>query len=131
MRKMVFGRQFSRGKKGRTALLRSLVRALVLSGKITTTKARAKAIQGQVDKYVSHAKKGNLALRRKVLAEMGNSRETVDVLFGKIAPAFKERKSGFTRIIPLPPRKGDQAQMARLEWVEKKDENVSTKTKRD
>jgi len=131
MRKMVFGRKFSRGKKGRIALLRSLVRALVLNEKITTTKARAKAIQGQVDKYLSHAKKGSLALRRKVLAETGNDRETVDVLFGKIALAFKDRKSGFTRIIPLPPRKGDHAQMARLEWVEKKDENVSTKTKRD
>lgn len=121
MRKMVFGRKFSRGKKGRIALLRSLIKALVLNGKITTTKARAKAIQGQIDKYVSHAKKGSLALRRKVLAETGNDRKTVDALFGKIAPAFKERKSGFTRIIPLPSRKGDYAQMARLEWVEKKD----------
>lgn len=121
MRKMVFGRQFSRGKKGRIALLRSLVRALVLNGKITTTKAKAKAIQGQIDKYLSHAKKGSLGLRRKVLAETGNDRKTVDALFNKIAPAFGERKSGFTRIVALPPRKGDNAQMARLEWVEKKD----------
>lgn len=118
MRKMVFGRKLSRGRKGRTALFRSLVRALVLSGKITTTKARAKAIQGQIDKYVTHAKKGGVALRRKVLAEMGNDRETVDKLFGKIAPTFTGRKSGFTRITLLPRRKGDNAEMARLEWTE-------------
>lgn len=119
MRKMVFGRKLSRGRKGRTALFRSLVRALVLSGKITTTKARAKAIQGQIDKYVTHAKKGGVALRRKVLAEMGNDRETVDKLFGKIAPTFTGRKSGFTRITLLPRRKGDNAEMAILEWVDK------------
>lgn len=118
MRKMVFGRKLSRGRKGRTALFRSLVRALVLSGKIVTTKARARAIQGQIDKYVTHAKKGGVALRRKVLAEMGNDRETVDKLFGKIAPTFTGRKSGFTRITLLPRRKGDNAEMARLEWTE-------------
>lgn len=119
MRKMVFGRKLSRGRKGRTALFRSLVRALVLSGKIVTTKARAKAISGQIDKYVSRAQKGGVALRRKVLAEMGNDRETVDKLFGKIAPTFTGRKSGFTRITLLPRRKGDNAEMAILEWVDK------------
>ncbi len=118
MKKKVFGRKFSRGTSGRIALFRSLVRALVLSGKITTTKARAKAVQGQIDKYVSHAKKGGVSLRRKVLAEMGNDRETVDKLFGKIAPVFLKRESGFTKITLLPGRKGDNAEMAMLEWVE-------------
>lgn len=118
MIKKVFGRKFSRGRKGRTALLRSLVRALVLSGKIVTTKARAKAVQGQIDKYVSRAIKGGVNLRRKVLAEMGNDRETVDKLFGKIASAFPGRKSGFTKTTLLARRKGDNAEMARLEWVE-------------
>lgn len=113
------------------------------SGKITTTKARVKAIQGQVDKYVSRAKKatpaggqGGVAIRRKILAEMGNDRETVDALFTKVAKTMAQRKSGFTKTTLLPRRKGDNAEMARLEWVEekkeeKKNENVSTKTKRD
>lgn len=118
MIKKVFGRKFSRGRKGRTALFRSLVRALVLSGKIVTTKERAKAVQGQIDKYTSHAKKGGVALRRKVLAEMGNDRETVDKLFREVVSVFSERKSGFTKITLLPRRKGDNAEMARLEWVE-------------
>lgn len=142
MKKRIFGRKFSRGKKGRTALLRSLIRALVASGKITTTKARAKAIQGQVDKYLARAKKGGLAWRRKILAEMGNDRQTVAALFEKAASLFAKRKSGFTRITHLARRKGDNAEMVRLEWVEtiidkqkrviKNDvKNISTKVKRN
>lgn len=119
MKKKVFGRKFSRGTSGRIALFRALVRALVLNGKITTTKARAKAVQGQIDKYVSHAKKGGVSLRRKVLAEMGNDRETVDRLFGKIAPVFAKRESGFSKITLLKRRKGDNAEMVMLEWVDK------------
>lgn len=133
MRKKVFGRKFSRGRSGRTALFRSLVRALVLSGKIVTTKARAKAVSGQIDKYVSHAQKGGISLRRKVLAEMGNDRETVDRLFGKVAPIFKERKSGFTKTTLLSRRKGDNAEMAIIEWVDKvqEEEKVDKKVKKE
>ena len=133
MRKMVFGRKFSRGKKGRTALFRSLVRAFVLSGKIVTTKARAKAISGQIDKYVSQAQKGGVSLRRKVLAEMGNDRETINKLFGKIAQTLTGRKSGFTKITLLSRRKGDNAEMAILEWVDKvqEEEKVDKKVKKE
>jgi len=74
MRKMVFGKKLSRGKKGREALLRSLVRAVVVSGKVVTTKAKAKAIVGQIDKIVTLAKKGTLDSRRRVLAYLGNDR---------------------------------------------------------
>lgn len=118
MRKMVFGRKFSRGKKGREALLRSLVRSIVISNKIVTTKAKAKGIQAQLDKLVTLAKKGTLAGRRQILAYVGNDKKTTDTLVNKIVPSFGERKSGFTRIINLPARVGDGAQMARLEWVE-------------
>jgi len=104
---------------GRKALFRSLVRALVLNGKITTTKVRAKAVQGQIDKYASRARKGGVSLRRKVLAEMGNDRETVNKLFGDVASAFTERESGFTKTTLLARRKGDNAEMAMLEWVDK------------
>lgn len=119
MKKMVFGRKFSRGRSGRTALFRSLIRALILNGKIVTTKARAKAVTGQIDKYVSQAQKGGVSLRRKVLAEMGNDREAVDKLFGNVAPTFGGRKSGFTKTTLLSRRKGDNAEMAMLEWVDK------------
>ncbi len=118
MRKMVFGRKFSRGKKGREALLRSLVRSIVVSNKIVTTKAKAKGIQAQLDKLVTLAKKGTLASRRQILAYVGNDKKTTDTLVNKIVPSFGDRKSGFTRITNLPSRLGDGAQMARLEWVE-------------
>jgi large subunit ribosomal protein L17 len=136
MKKRIFGRKFSRAKKGRLALLRSLTRSLVLSGKTTTTKARAKAVSGQIDKYFSRAKKGGVALRRKILAEMGNDRQTVDALFARIAKVGITRKSGFTKITLLPWRRGDAAEMARLEWTDeivvsdKKNEDISTKAKR-
>jgi len=119
MRKMVFGRQLSRGRKSRTALFRSLIRALAISGKIVTTRAKAKAIIPQIDKLITAAKKNSISSRRKALSKLGNDRKTVDLLFLKIAPAFKERTSGFTRIILLPRRTGDMAEMVRLEWVEK------------
>ena len=133
MRKMVFGKKLSRGKKGREALLRSLVRAIGISGKIVTTKAKAKAIIGQVDKIVTLAKKGTLDSRRRVLAFLGNDRDTAERLVNTLAPSFSQRNSGYTRIILLPSRKGDNAQMARLEWVDEiktKNENIPTKSKR-
>jgi large subunit ribosomal protein L17 len=119
MRKMVFGRKFSRGRKGRIALFRSLIRAMILNGKIVTTIAKAKAIKKDLDKYITKAKKNTIAARRKVLAEMGNDREAVDALFMKVAPAFNQRNSGFSRITLLPKRKGDASKMVRLEWSDK------------
>ena len=133
MRKMVFGKKLSRGKKGREALLRSLVRAVVVSGKIVTTKAKAKAIVGQIDKIVTLAKKGTLDSRRRVLAYLGNDRKTSQRLVNVLGPSFLGRNSGYTRIVLLPSRKGDNAKMARLEWVDEvitKNENIPTKSKR-
>jgi large subunit ribosomal protein L17 len=115
---MVFGRKFSRGKKGREALLRSLVRSIVTSNKIVTTHAKAKGIQAQLDKLVTLAKKGTLSARRQILAYVGNDKKTTDTLVNKIVPSFGDRTSGFTRITRLPVRLGDGAEMARLEWVE-------------
>jgi large subunit ribosomal protein L17 len=119
MRKKVFGRQLSRNRKSRTALLRSLIKALIVNGKITTTKAKAKFIQAQADKIVTLASKNNLSVRRSVLAFLGNDRKVTDFLFFKLVPVFKDRKSGFTRLILLPRRKGDNAEMATIEWIDK------------
>lgn len=116
MRKMVFGRHLSRSRKGRIALFRSLIRALTISGKIVTTRAKAKAIIPQIDKIITLAKKNSLSARRRVLASLGNDRDTTDLIFLKVVPAFSNRTSGFTRIVLLPARSGDSAQMARLEW---------------
>ncbi len=135
MRKMVFGKKLSRGKKGREALLRSLVRAIIVSGKVVTTKAKAKATIGQIDKLITLAKKQTLDSRRRVLAFLGNDRKTTEGLVNTLTPSFSSRNSGYTRIVLLPSRKGDNAQMARLEWVdeikeEKKEEKVTKTTKK-
>lgn len=125
MNKKVFGRKLSRSRPAREALFASLVRSMILSGKIVTTKAKAKAVQNELDKAVSHAIKGTLAGRRKVLAFLDNSKKETDILFQKTAKLFGDKKSGFTRIITLPSRKGDNAQMAKIEWTY---ENLPTKT---
>lgn len=119
MKKMVFGRKLSRGRKAREALFKSLMEALVLRGSITTTKAKAKAIQGDVDKLITLSKKDSVSARRKAAAMLGNNRALALILFEKISKAFATRTSGFTRMILLPRRKGDNAEIARLEWSQK------------
>ena len=104
--------------------MRSLLRALIVYGKIKTTKTKAKFIQGQADKLVTLAKKGTVAARRKVLGFLGNDRKTTDYLFQKLLPVFKNRQSGYTRLTLLPRRRGDNAEMVRLEWVDKIVEEV-------
>lgn len=119
MRKKVFGKKLSRDYGSRRALARSLIRALILHGTIKTTKAKAKAIQPEVEKMVTLAKKGGIPQRRQVYAMLGGDRKITDGLFGKVAPAFINRLSGYTRIVNLPQRQGDAAKMARLEWSQK------------
>jgi large subunit ribosomal protein L17 len=119
MLKRIFGKKLSRNTGSRKALFRSQIVALVEKGSIVTTKAKAKAIQGDVDKIMTMVRKESIAGRRKILAKLGNDRETVDLLFKNYLGFTKKRPSGFTRIINLGPRKGDMAEMARIEWVDK------------
>lgn len=132
MNKRVFGSKLSRERSSRELLFVSLVENLVNSGKINTTKAKAKAIIGLVDKLVVLAKKNTLASKRQILKRLKGNKEIATKLWTEIATTFSNRPSGFTRIIPISSRKGDLAKMVRLEWVEaiKKDvKNVPTKTK--
>lgn len=127
MRKRVFGRQLSRERDSRRALFRSLVKSLVENGSINTTRAKAKAVQPFVDKLVNLGKKDTVDTRRKIYAKLGNDRKTADAIAAKVASGFKKRKSGFTRIINLPQRRGDLAKMVRLEWVKDIEEKKSKK----
>ncbi|KKU12325.1 MAG: 50S ribosomal protein L17 [Candidatus Woesebacteria bacterium GW2011_GWA1_45_8] len=117
MKARVFGRHFSRGGGARKALFRSLISAFILNGKIETTKARAKAIQGQVDKLVATAKKDTIAGRRILSAFFAGDRKVVFELTDVIVPSLKSFSGGVTRAVPLPPRKGDAAKMVRLQWA--------------
>ncbi len=115
----MFGRQLGRSRPAREALFASLVRAMVLSGKIVTTRAKAKAIQGDMERLVSLAKRDELSSQRKIMAYLDNSKDAFSALIYKVAPIFSARTSGFTRLVSLPSRRGDNARMVRIEWTEK------------
>lgn len=117
MKKKVFGRKLSRERSSRELLFVSLVENLVLNNKIVTTKAKAKSIQGMIDGLVVLAKKQTLASKRNILKKLKGKKEISTILWRDVANAFQDRVSGFTRIISLPQRKGDMAEMVRLEWV--------------
>lgn len=128
MKKFVFGRKLSRDYSSRQALFRSLIQALVLHGSIKTTKAKVKAIQGEVDSLVHQAQDTSVASHRKIYAILGNNREITDKLF-MVASKFSDIQSGFTRMINVGTRRGDLANMARLEWVKQIEETKKeTKT---
>lgn len=118
MNKRVFGKKLSRERSSRELLFVSLVESLVLNGKINTTKAKAKAIIGLIDRLVVLAKKGTLASKRQILKRLKGNKEISTQLWTGVAATFTNRPSGFTRIVPLTQRKGDMAEMVRLEWVE-------------
>ena len=115
MKKQKKGRKFSLKKDQREALFKSLITALILKEKIKTTEAKAKESSGLVEKLITKAKKGDLAsikLLNKFL-----DKKIVKKLIIEIAPRYKERKSGYTRVIKLGPRKSDSAKMAIIELV--------------
>ncbi|MBU1887821.1 MAG: 50S ribosomal protein L17 [Candidatus Omnitrophica bacterium] len=109
-----FGRQKSHYK----ATMRHLVSALVINKSITTTKVKAKETSRLAEKLVTMAKDKSVASRRKVY-DVLRSRDLVATLFNEIAPLFKERNGGYTRVLLTRNRRGDNAQMAILEFVEK------------
>ena len=129
MKKKVYGRKLSRGFNARKALFRALIRAIVMHGSIETTKAKAKSIQSDIDKLVTLAKKGGINERRRVYAHLGNDRKTTDRLFEIAKKTFFSRNSGFTKIVKLPRRKGDGAEVAKIEWTDmlKMKEKVKSK----
>lgn len=122
----VFGRKFSRPTGHRTSLFKNLVRQLVIYGRVTTTKQKAKAIQGMVDRLVVRAKKSGIAGLREVARVLGD-KKAVSRLVNHIVPGLGDRPSGFTRIIPLGQRFSDAAEMVRLEWVVAPPETIQSK----
>ncbi|MBR2835717.1 MAG: 50S ribosomal protein L17 [Coriobacteriales bacterium] len=99
------------------AMKRSLVNSLFLNDRIKTTETRAKAIRGDVDRVVTWAKRGDLHSRRLALAKL-NDKEVVREVFAKAEQGmWADRSCGFTRIIKLGPRKGDNAPMVMMELV--------------
>lgn len=117
MRKNVFGRQFKRDINERKALFRNLATELVLHEKIVTTEEKAKAIKSTADKLVTKAKHAD-QLHAMSLLQPFISTEAAKKMLSDIAPRFKDRNGGYTRIIRLGRRFNDNAQTVRMEWVE-------------
>ncbi|OQB43973.1 MAG: 50S ribosomal protein L17 [Parcubacteria group bacterium ADurb.Bin159] len=106
----------SRKTGPRKALKRGLAVNLILYERIQTTEAKAKVLRPFIEKIISLGKGGDLAARRKVMSLIGN-RAATKKLIEEIAPRYKERKGGYTRIIKTGVRKGDNAKMALIEFV--------------
>ncbi len=100
----------------RRALLRGQVTSFLDAGRIETTISKAKAIRPLAEKMITLAKRGDLHARRQALAFL-LSEDVVTKLFEKIGPKFEDREGGYTRIIPIGPRRGDGAPMVILELV--------------
>ena len=109
-------KKFGRSTAHRAMLMRSLVTNLILAESIKTTLPKAKEARKDADKIVTVAKKGDLAARRLASARLTEPK-AVQKLFDKIAPAMKDRKGGYTRIVKLGTRKGDAAEMCILQYV--------------
>ena len=101
----------------RNAMLANLVCSLIKHKRVTTTLAKAKAARSVAEKMVTLGKAGSLHDRRLAAARL-HQEDAVKILFNEIAPAQKERRGGYTRIVKLGQRQGDASQRAILEWVD-------------
>jgi len=101
------------------AILANLATALFEHGRIKTTEPKARALRPYAEKLITHAKKGTLHNRREVLKKI-RDKDVVHALFAEIGPHFADRNGGYTRIIKVENRKGDNAPMAVIELVQEK-----------
>ena len=117
MRHRKAGRQLRRTGEQKLALMRSLASSLIEHGAIETTEAKAKELRPFVEKLITKARSGTLHARRLAIRHV-HKRETADKLFQELGPKFARRAGGYTRILKTGHRKGDGAEMARIELVE-------------
>jgi large subunit ribosomal protein L17 len=134
MRHRVKGKKLSRSSAHRKALRMNLITELLDHGKIKTTVSKAKFVQGSAERIITLAKRGlakaddqgrpEIAVhaRRICASRLNNNRVLIQKLFDEIAPQYAERPGGYTRIVKLGPRHGDNAEMAILELVTGEDD---------
>jgi len=104
-------------------MLANLATALFEHGRITTTEAKAKRLRPLAERLITFAKRGDISARRRVLTVV-RDKDVVHVLFTEIGPRYQTRQGGYTRIVKVGPRKGDNAPMAVIELVEPLAEQV-------
>ena len=113
---------FKRDATWRKSVLRNLVTDVLLHGKVETTEARAKEVKRHVEKMITKGKKGTIAARRQAdsFLKPVSTKDGVVIgkyLFDTIAPKYKDRNGGYTRIIKSPSRQGDNTKMAIIELI--------------
>jgi large subunit ribosomal protein L17 len=118
MRHRLRGKKLSRHHHHRKALFKNLIKSLIDHGEIKTTESKAKAVRILVEKLITKGKAGTVQTRR-LIGGFLQSRQAVNRLVDEIAPLFKSKPGGYTRITRLGERKGDNAVMVKLELVEK------------
>ena len=118
MRHLKAGRKFGRTSAHRKALFRNMVTALIRQERIRTTLAKAKELRGKVEKTITLGKRGTLHARRHALRLVAD-KDSLKKLFGPLAERYASRPGGYTRVIKLGHRLGDDAPMAIIELVDK------------
>ena len=113
---------FKRNSTWKRGVMRSLATDVIVHGKIKTTEARAKELRSKVDKLITMAKKNDLAAKRRAAAYLRNvklptGKTALQHLFNVVGPKYKDRNGGYTRVIKLPRRLGDNSKMAIIELV--------------
>lgn len=113
-------RKFGRNKNARKALLRSLAIALIRHGRIQTTQAKAKELRPFIEKLVTKSRtaKTDVSVRRSIISTLMNRNPEAKKLIEEITPKYDGREGGYTRILKLPRRQGDAAEMALIEFVD-------------
>jgi large subunit ribosomal protein L17 len=111
------GRKLGRSGSHRTALYKNLTVSILRYERVKTTEAKAKEVQGQVERMITLAKRGDLSARRAVISQFPNEPLVVTKLFNEIAPKYGDRTSGYTRIVKIGQRAGDAAEMVQIELV--------------
>ena len=126
MRKRKKGRKFARKKDQRRALRKTLAGSLIEKQRIKTTLAKAKELRPFIEKLVTHARKQDVAAMRYLLRHL--PKKPAKKLLDNIAPKFKDRPGGYTRIIKMGARKSDSAKLAVIEFVLPNKEELATKS---
>ena len=111
-------RKLGRTNKHRRSMLANLTKDLIMNERIETTETRAKEVRNCVDKMISYGKDGSLVARRKALAFLHNDNDAVKKVFDDLAKRYATRNGGYTRILKLNERRGDDALVCILELVE-------------
>ena len=124
MRHGIAGNKLNRNSSLRKATVRDIAKATLVRQRICTTQAKAKEARKLVEKLITLGKNGSLADKRRAFAILCDH-DLVSTLFTKTSPRFKQRNGGYTRIIPLGSRRGDNARLALLELTEKEEIIVS------